>query len=314
MLRKNSHYVLIVALLGVALACASCDKLGLGTPKAKADAGAVKASAPAAKEAPAATSKEVLAKVGDWTLTLAQYNEKIAVLKEAMGDFDQNDPKIKQAILDELINQQILVKEAEQKGLDREKEVASAVEEYRKTLIVQRLAKGLVDNIQVTDQDVEEFYKNKDNEELFMKPEEWRVREIVVADEAKAKELLVSVLQGADFAEIAKANSTSATAANGGDIGFVADFEDPQVANVVLTLEPGQTSSVFKGKNGFYIVKLEEKRGGDMELLETIKAKPEEYEQLKQYVLSMKRQKVVTDYIEAAKKKANIVINQDLLK
>ncbi|MCX5681547.1 MAG: hypothetical protein NT079_04635, partial [Candidatus Omnitrophica bacterium] len=71
---------------------------------------------------------------------------------------------------------------------------------------------------------------------------------------------------------------------------------------------------VFKGKNGYYIVKLEEKTGGDMEKLADIKAKPEEYTQLKDYVLSMKRQKVIADYLETVKAKTSITINQDLLK
>jgi peptidyl-prolyl cis-trans isomerase C len=317
---KNDRRLFISFLLALSLVSVGCDKLSfLGDyfpsmkKKSAVDATKTESSAPQASQE-AAAGKDVLVKIDNWTLTLAEFNEKIVALKAAMGDFDDKDPKNKEAILDELIRQQLLVKEGEQKGLDKDKDVVNAVNEYRKTLVVQQLAKGLVENIQVTDKDVEDFYNAKENQELFMKPMEWRIREIVVADEVKAKELLVGVLQGADFAETARVNSVSETAANGGDAGFVVDFEDPQVANIVLTLEPGQTSSVFKGKKGYYIVKLEEKRGGDLELLETIKAKPEDYDQLKQYVLGMKRQKVITDYIDAVKAKSSIVINQDLLK
>jgi len=317
MLSKN-FYLSMILIVGFSLA--GCDKISfLGdyfpSMKKKASVDAVKEepSAPQASQE-AAAGKDVLAKIGSWTLTVQEFNEKVAALKTAMGDFDDKDIKNKQAILDELIRQQLLINDAEQKGLDKNKDVVNAVNEYRKTVVVQQLAKGLVENIQATDKDVEDFYNNKENADLFTQPVEWHVRELVVADEAKAKELLVTILQGADFAEIARTNSTSDTAAKGGDTGFVSDFEDPQVGNVILTLEPGQTSSVFKGKKGFYIVKLEEQRGGDMEKLEAIKAKPEDYAQLKQYVLGMKRQKVIADYIEGLKGKTSIVINENFLK
>lgn len=315
---KEKKFYLSVILIA-SLALTGCDKLSfLGDyfpsmkKKGTVEVVSTDAAAPAAQD-PAA-GKDVLVKVDNWTLTLQEFNDKVAALKTAMGDFNDKDPKNKAAILDELIRQQLLIKEAEQKGMDKNKDVVSAVNEYRKTLVVQQLAKGLVENIQVADKDVESFYNDKANADLFTQPVEWHVRELVVADEAKAKELLVTVLQGADFAETARANSISDTASKGGDMGFVMDFDDPQVGNVILTLEPGQTSSVFKGKKGFYIVKLEEKRGGDVEKLDAIKAKPEEYDQLKQYVLGMKRQKAIADYIEGLKGKATIVINEDLLK
>ncbi len=305
--------------LALSLVSSGCDKLSfLGdyfpSMKKKTADEPVKSESSMPQASLESTGKDVLAKVGNWIITVQEFNEKIVALKTAMGDFDDKDPKNRAAILDELIRQQLLITEAEQKGLDKDKDVVKAVDEYRKTLMVQQLAKGLVENIQATDKDVEAFYNDKENEDLFQQPVEWHIRELVVADEAKAKELLVGILQGADFAETARVNSISETAVKGGDAGFLMDFEDPQVGNIVLTLEPGQTSSVFKGKKGFYIVKLEEKRGGEIEKLETIKAKPEDYDQLKQYVLGMKRQKVITDYIENIKSKTSIVINQDLLK
>ncbi|MFA6379309.1 MAG: peptidylprolyl isomerase [Candidatus Omnitrophota bacterium] len=317
---KNGYKFLMGFTLALSLVCVGCDKLSfLGdyfpSMKKKNASGAVKTESSTTQASQGtAIGKDVLVKIDNWTLTLQEFNEKVAQLKTAMGDFDDKDIKNKQAILDELIRQQLLIKEAEQKGLDKNKDVVNAINEYRKTLVVQQLAKGLVENIQVTDKDVEDFYKDKENADLFTQPVEWHIRELVVTDEAKAKELLVSILQGADFAETARGNSISETAAQGGDAGFAANFEDPQVGNVVLTLEPGQTSSVFKGKKGYYIIKLEEQRGGDMEKLEAIKAKPEEYEQLKQYVLGMKRQGVVADYIEDLKSKTSVVVNENLLR
>ncbi|MCX5681548.1 MAG: hypothetical protein NT079_04640, partial [Candidatus Omnitrophica bacterium] len=226
------------------LVCVGCDKIPLlkdlfPSAKSKKEAPVEASSSPSVpSEQAGAAGKDVLAKIDNWTLTVQEFNEKIGALKKVMGDFDDKDLKNRQAVLDELVRQQLLVKEAEQKGLDKSKDVATAVGEYRKTILVQQLAKDLVADIQVTDKDVESFYNDRTNEDLFKQPVQWRIREIVVPDEAKAKDLLVTLVQGADFSDTAKANSISETAAKGGDTGLVSDFKDPQVANTVLTLEP----------------------------------------------------------------------------
>lgn len=313
---------LIVFISFVCVVCFSvvgCDKmtfLGDYFPslKNKGDVVSPKIESSATASTSSAVSKDVLVKLNDWTLTVKEFNEKIAALKEVMGDFDDKDIENRKAILDELVRQQLLVGEAERKGLAKDKDVVAAIEEYRKTLLVQQLAKGLVDNIQVADKDVEDFYNDPNNQDLFRQPYQWRLREVVVADEARAKEILASLAQGADFAEIARANSITKTAANGGDTGLLLEFEDPKVQNMVLTLDVGETSGVFKGNQGFYIVRLEEQKGGDIEPLGNIKAEAQDYEQLKQYVLAMRRQKAVADYIDSLKTKANIVINENLLK
>lgn len=315
MVSKKSVTIFIGLVLMLGLIFSGCDKLGELFPslkKSKPVPAASTASAPEAKSD--ASSKDALVKIGHWVLTKQEFNEKIDILKKAMPDFDDKKIENRRLILDELIRQQLLVNEAEKKGFEKNKDVAMALDEYRKTVLVQQLAKGIVDNLQVADKDVEDFYNDPDNKDLFVNPPQWRVREIVVADEAKGNELVASLAQGADFAELAKTNSISDSAAKGGDLGLAENFDDPQVMNQVMVLEPGKTSNVFKGSKGYYIIKLEEKKGGDVEKLTDIKAKPEDYSQLKDYVLAMKKQQALVDYIENLKDKTVITINEDLLK
>lgn len=317
-LAKNKLAMFISFVCVICLSVTGCDKMTFLSDYfpslKKSDKSEAVTTDAATTNLPTAASKDVLVKINGWILTVQEFNDKILALKQVMGDFDDKDIENRKAILDELIRQQLLVGEAEKKGIAKSKDVVAALDEYRKTLLVQQLAKGLVDSIQVTDKDVEDFYTDPKNQDLFRQPYQWRLREVVVADEARAKELLASLAQGADFAEIARANSIVGTAANGGDTGLLLEIEDPKVQNMVLTLDVGETSGVFKGTQGFYIIKLEEQKGGDMEKLETIKATPEDYDQLKQYVLAMKRQQVVVDYIDELKTKTNIVINENLLK
>ncbi|ACO45568.1 peptidyl-prolyl cis-trans isomerase [Deinococcus deserti] len=91
-------------------------------------------------------------------------------------------------------------------------------------------------------------------------------RQIVVAKEAKAKELLAQVRGGADFAAVAKANSTE-FADRGGALGPVENGKPRPVAQVALPAEVGAAAfaltkggitDVVASGDKFYIVKVEQ--------------------------------------------------------
>jgi len=250
--------------------------------------------------------KNVLARVGGWTITIDEFTEKTKGLKEVLPEYDENDLETKKLVLEELIRQQLLVEAAEKRGIGKKKTIADAVDEFKKTLLVRELAVEIAEKIVVTDADAKTFYK--ENEELFKEPAQWRIREIVVDNEGKAKELVVNVLQGADFEQIARENSISETAANGGDVGFVVEFADPKVQNTVFTLEEGSISNVFKGDKGYYVIKLEEKEEGLLQSFDEVK------EELKEGLAAMNQQQAIIDYVEDLRSKADIEINENLLK
>ncbi len=119
---------------------------------------------------------------------------------------------------------------------------------------------------------------------------EYSAAHILVADEAKAKELKAQIDGGADFAELAKANSTdTGSAVNGGDLGWfgpgmmVKPFED-----AVIAMKPGQVSDPIKTDFGWHIIKLAETRTA---------AKPT-LDQVKQDLSSEIEQKAVQAHIE----------------
>mgnify|MGYP001387869585 CR=1 FL=1 len=78
---------------------------------------------------------------------------------------------------------------------------------------------------------------------------------------AKAEDLLKQIKGGADFAELAKANSEDSSASAGGDLGFitkgqtVAEFEE-----AAFKLEVGQVSDIVKTQFGYHIIKSIEKK------------------------------------------------------
>ena len=260
-----------------------------------------------AKPQPAAPqmTANVLARVGSWTITVEEFNERLAALKEVVPDFDVNDPEAKSMILDELVNQQMLVLGAEQSGLARQKDIIAAVDEFRRTLIVREVARELTENITVTEEEARAFFD--ENKESLVGPEEWHVREIVASTKAQATSVLAEVLGGADFAETARVKSTGKSAANGGDLGFITQEPFPQMGEALLPLAAGEVSDVFEGPEGFYIVKLEEKKPGV----------PLVYEEIKDDIIQsqtlQKQQQVILDHLNELKQKTAVEVNAQLL-
>jgi peptidyl-prolyl cis-trans isomerase SurA len=78
-----------------------------------------------------------------------------------------------------------------------------------------------------------------------------------------ASQLITQMQQGAPFAAVARQFSGSATAANGGDVGWISPGEMPPEVDAALEqLRPGQLSKPIQVKDGVYIIYLRDKRAG----------------------------------------------------
>lgn len=246
-----------------------------------------------------------IARVNDWVLTKEDFDDRLKALKQVLPDFDVTNQEARKMVLDEIVSQQLIVMEAKDKGLNKQKEIASAVDEFEKTLLVRESAKNLVQGITVSEDDARTFYdENPDN---FRVQEEWRLREIVVKDQLKANELLLQIMKGEDFAAVAKKNSLSESASNGGDLGFVANVSSYEMMAAIAKLQEGEVSNVFEGPDGYYIMKVEEKRGGRIRDFDEVK------EQLRQELVVLEQQKVILDHVEKLKEKADIEIKEENL-
>ena len=128
-------------------------------------------------------------------------------------------------------------------------------DEYQEVLYLNKLIEAAVkDKTSFTDEEVQAYYDT-------YKPQ-INVQHILVADEATAVDLINQINGGADFAELAKANSTdTATAEKGGETGLfgagdmVQEFEDAAYA-----LNVGEvTQTPVKTEYGYHIIKMLEK-------------------------------------------------------
>ena len=304
-------FILSLSLCVLSLGLAGCDLINPPKKESKKDAVSVKPAAAGSEETAASAPAEgplpgnAVARVGNWTLTTEQFDQRLKLLKQGLPEFDENKPGNKESVLNELVRQQLLVKDAESSGIGQQKEIAEAVEDFHRTLLVQELANRLTRDIVATEKEAQDYYDQ--NKNLFVEPVEWKAREIIVADEAAAKNILVQVLQGGDFGEIAKAQSRGKTAANGGALPVFKKAPFAAMQSAVASLEAGGASAVFKGPDGFYIVKVDEKKGGNAKTFLSVKT------DLISGLTLRKQQEAILEHIDKLAQKTKVEINKEVL-
>ncbi len=84
----------------------------------------------------------------------------------------------------------------------------------------------------------------------------------------KAQDLAARASKGEDFGQLAIANSNSQTALDGGQLGWRKGTQLPQfILDLVAPMKPGQVSAPVRTPSGFHIVKLNERRSGEKQVI-----------------------------------------------
>lgn len=266
-----------------------------------------------AKEA-LAIKGPLVAKVNNLPISLEDFNQEIEIFN---ANVPAEKPELKittreqkvNYLKTEVVRRTLLYQEALDKRMDRNEDVNKALEKTKRDLLVLELIKESTQNIDVSSKEVEDYYNTY--KEQLKEPEERQVSEIMVSSEQDAKEILIQLLQGADFATLAKERSQSPSAKKGGDLGFInKGTKSKQFDEVVFSegLDVGKISNIFKGAEGYYIVKIEAKRGG--------KEKPlsEMWDDIKRGLTFLKQQKMIEDMIGKLSSEAKIEVYEGEIK
>jgi len=256
----------------------------------------------------------VIAKINNYPITLEDLNKEIDAYNKAVPkdkpEMKINTPEKKIDYLkNEMVKRVLLYQEALDRGLDRDPDVQKALEQTKQQLLVYQLIKKETDKVNVTSKEIEDYYNRF--KDTLKEPEQRKVREIVVISESQAKDLLIRLLQGEDFASIARQYSKAKSADNGGDLGFIkpgAKFKEFDEIAFSNALGAGQLSSVFKGPDGYYIIKVEAIKGGQQKSLS------EMWDDIKRGLTFLKQQKRINDLVGTLSRNAKIEIMEDNIK
>lgn len=188
----------------------------------------------------------------------------------------------------------------------------SYAEDVKRRLSVRKLiAADIAPTTRVSDAEIHDFYTS--NVERFVRPEEVHARHILVrlaedadpatdaAARARIDAIHAEAVGGADFAELARQGSEGPSAQRGGDLGFfgrgrmVKPFEEAAFA-----LDAGAISEPVQTVFGYHIIKVEERRGGEVTSLEAASA------QIGQHLRRQKIQDAVAAHAQASRAAADV--------
>lgn len=258
-------------------------------------------------------SGKVLAVVGKQKITKADIFAKISMLPPQFRTRYET-PEGQKKLLEQTVKFSLLSQEAKRIGIDKRADVAQKIKEITDNIIIQELTKQEIsDKVTATDEDIKKYYQ--ENEEEFIKPEKVKANlilfevkeadkpEVKKAKEQKARNALKKLKKGSDFEELAKALSEDKrTKKRGGSTGFFSKGKrkntyGEKFEEKAFSLKPGAMSDVFEAKNGYYIIKVADKKAQQKQTLDEVKSKIER--RLKQNM----QKEAYENYLEELEKK-----------
>jgi len=132
------------------------------------------------------------------------------------------------------------------------------------------IEREILEKIKVNDEEVSEYYEQ--NKDSFTEKEQVHLYNILLETEEEAQDVLERLKAGENFSEITIEKSTGPSAAQGGDLGYLARGTIiPEIEEVVFALELEELSEVIKTDFGFHILKITEKKPETIKALEEVK-------------------------------------------
>ncbi len=294
-------FLLAVALLGAATADAA-QLRGAQTAATAAARHPAPAQPPGGSPGNAAPEMRIAAVVNDQVISVFDLASRIRLLliSSNLPDTPEARQKVAAQVLRSLIDEKLQLQEAKKqnvtatdeeinralaqiekqnnmksgqlndflqaRGIDR----GSLVDQLTAAIVWAKLVKKLASqSIEISDEEVDEALKQA--KEHANEPQS-RIAEIFLAidnpsqeDEVKrlAERLSDQMKQGARFSAVAQQFSQSATAAVGGDMGWMrSDQLPPELGKVVTQLKVGELSQPIRTGGGFYLMLVVDRRTG----------------------------------------------------
>ncbi|NWF52784.1 MAG: peptidyl-prolyl cis-trans isomerase [Nitrospirae bacterium] len=254
-----------------------------------------------------AKSSQVLAKVDGKEITISYFERQIKNLPESIQRLSL-EGEGKRALLEGLINREILYKEAVKKGINKDAEIKRRLEDMEKELVITTfIQREFGSKLMVDDKEVEDYYNSHIDE--FRNREEIRISQIVVSGEKEAGDVLEKIKQGQDFEELAFRYSIDRPSAiRKGDVGYYTYNMLPvEIRDSVFRLKAGEISGPYKMPDGYEIYKITDRRTVSYSFDQIKNA-------IKLKLIDQKIQDYLKTYLDGLKKDMKIQINENLLK
>ncbi len=172
-----------------------------------------------------------------------------------------------------LIVAELLAQEAQRTGLDKNPRLTAMIEFQRKELLGRAVLEEYLRKNPVSEETLRAEY---DKAKARAGDTEYRVRHILVASEQEARELIQRLkARKTKFEDLAKRHSLDPSAANGGDLGWVAPATlVPEFAEAMTRLKKGQLAeNPVHTRFGWHVIRLDDVRSLQFPSYEEAKAR-----------------------------------------
>jgi len=245
---------LALSVAGVAVA-QDAPKKGPPATKGPATAGAPKSADTApAKDAPKA------APAGDSSgSNLYSQQTFDFLLKERVAAGQPDSPQLREMIKDELINRELVLREARKKGMDKDPTIKTSMDLNSQSVLVRAYMQDYLKNNQPSD---EQLKKDYDMIKSALGNKEYRARHILVEKEDEAKDIIAQLQKGEKFEKLAERSKDPGSKDKGGDLDWAspANFAKP-FSDAMVALQKGKfTPTPVQTQFGWHVIMLEDVR------------------------------------------------------
>jgi peptidyl-prolyl cis-trans isomerase C len=246
---------LLIALVASTAVLAAPVALAQDAPKAKAAA-----AAPAPKADASAAKGKDLYPQGFYDF----------MLKQRLAQGQQDSPELHAAVRDELNTRELLVREAKKQGVDKNPAVKTEIDLAAQTVLVRSYMADYLKAHPVSDAALHQEY---DKIKSQIGDKEYKVRHILVENEADAKDIIAQLQKGEKFEKLAERSKDTGSKINGGDLdwnapaNFVKPFSDAMIA-----LPKGKyTTTPVQTQFGWHVIEVDDIRDAKVPPFDEVK-------------------------------------------
>ncbi len=181
------------------------------------------------------------------------------LVRQQTGRGAPDSEQLRAQVRDVLINNEILMQEANRTGVAKRAEVQQQLELARQEIIVNTYLNDYLSKNPVGEADIQQEYERAKQQTGTT---EYRARHILVQNEDEAKRLIGDLRKGGKFDELAQKHSIDSTREKGGDLDWnVPGVYDKSFADAMVKLEKGKmTDAPVRTRFGFHIIQLDDVR------------------------------------------------------
>ncbi len=261
---------------------------------------------------------DLAARIGDETISERELEERLETLPHSQKVKFGSRPG-KANLVDEIINERIIYREALEKKLQHKKDVKQRLDYTRRMILMKAYYQYIAENVEVTEEEIQDYYQN--NQLEFKTEPTIRAQHIFTKDSLKAAKWKNEIENSTDpevINRLAKEESEDTlTSKDLGNLGYFNPHgyirfigKDKKFGNAVEWLGVGQVSDIIHHNRGYSIVKVKEKEPS------IIKALPEVREEIEKKLKEEKFEAAVAEEIERLREKYNPknYIREEILK